>query len=51
MVPSEITDAIIDHLHADVASLEKCSLICKNWLPSARHHLFRAISLHSWNID
>ncbi|KAF7978983.1 hypothetical protein HWV62_44241 [Athelia sp. TMB] len=51
MIPPEITDSIIDHLHADVATLTKCSLICKNWLPSARHHLFRDVCLRSSNLD
>lgn len=45
MLPSEITDAIIDYLHDDKASLAACGLICRTWLPSSRYHLFSNITL------
>lgn len=48
-IPSEISDAIIDHLHADTPTLKLCALVCKRWLPSSRFHLFRAIALHPYN--
>ncbi|EGO03891.1 hypothetical protein SERLA73DRAFT_84078 [Serpula lacrymans var. lacrymans S7.3] len=50
-IPPEITDHIIDHLHEDVHSLTTCSLVCKEWLPASRHHLFSSISLHPWKKD
>ncbi|KAI0755799.1 hypothetical protein C8Q74DRAFT_323001 [Fomes fomentarius] len=41
----EITDAIIDYLHYDKRSLYSCALVCRAWLASSRHHLFRRFSL------
>lgn len=38
--PPELTDRIIDHLHDDNRSLSACSLVHRNWLPSARYHRF-----------
>ena len=42
-LPAELSDAIIDHLHNDKASLAACALVCKGWVPASRHHLFRSV--------
>ena len=41
LVPQELADDIIDHLHDDKQSLRSCSLVCRSWLPSSSVHLFR----------
>jgi hypothetical protein len=38
-------EEIIDHLHADTATLRVCSLVCRAWLPPCRYHLFGEIYL------
>lgn len=42
---SEITDTIIDFLHNDLASLAQCGLVCWQWYPASRYHLFSFIVL------
>lgn len=46
-VPQELVDAILNELDDDdnVPALRNCGLVCHNWLPSARSHLFRDITL------
>lgn len=44
-LPLELTDNIIDYAHADKSTLFACSLVCKDWLPSTRFHLFTIISI------
>jgi len=39
-IPAELTNHIIDYLHADKDALAACSMVCKAWLPRARHHVF-----------
>jgi hypothetical protein len=39
-IPPEITDRIIDFLYYDHKTLGVCSLVCREWVPSARTHLF-----------
>lgn len=51
LTPPEIVDQILDHLHADRTALETCALVCKDWLPTSRFHIFRSLRLHSNNID
>jgi hypothetical protein len=43
--PSELIDVIIDHLFWDLSTLRTCSLVARNWLPSSRYHLLRAITI------
>lgn len=43
--PQEIQDDIISHISPDHSSLRNCSLVCRAWLPRARHHIFRSIAL------
>ena len=50
-IPPEMTDYIIDHLHEDTSALSACSLVCRDWLPAARFHLFSSVSLHPWKED
>ena len=44
-LPQELIDHTIDHLHNDKLSLAACSLVCKNWLSSARRHVFNKLIL------
>lgn len=44
-LPAELTDAIIDHLHADRLTLATCSLVCRAWRGAAQHHLLATIYL------
>ncbi|KAF5362591.1 hypothetical protein D9758_009599 [Tetrapyrgos nigripes] len=40
MLPSELTDAVIDCLQDYPSDLKTCSLVCHDWLPRARTNLF-----------
>jgi len=42
-LPLELTDHMIGFL--DRKTLKACSLVCKNWLPSSRYHLFGHLCL------
>ncbi|KAJ7142013.1 hypothetical protein C8R43DRAFT_1016142 [Mycena crocata] len=44
-LPSELWDAIIDHLHNDEAALSICALVCRNWVPASRFHRFEALAV------
>ncbi|KAF5386064.1 hypothetical protein D9615_002700 [Tricholomella constricta] len=44
-LPQELVDHIIDHLYDDPLTLTSCSLVCRQWLPTSRLHLFSKISL------
>lgn len=50
-VPPEITDMIIRILRDDREALNNCSLVAKNWLPSARCYLLARVVLHPTNVD
>ncbi|KAF8530776.1 hypothetical protein JB92DRAFT_3105997 [Gautieria morchelliformis] len=45
MLPGELIDQVIDHLHDDLPSLRACCLTCRAWVPSARFHIFYNIVL------
>ncbi|GBE78845.1 hypothetical protein BKA93DRAFT_367289 [Sparassis latifolia] len=49
LFPPEMQDHILDHLWSDRSALKACSLTCRAWVPTVRHHLFHSISLR--NID
>ncbi len=44
-IPQEIRDEIMGYLHDDRPALRICALVCRAWLPRARHYLFRAVTL------
>ncbi|KAG7099909.1 hypothetical protein E1B28_001707 [Marasmius oreades] len=44
-IPLEIIEHIVDQFGDSLLDLKTCSLVCRDWLPRARHHLFRSISL------
>jgi hypothetical protein len=49
-LPPELTDLIISFLSGDPGALQACSLVCRDWLPASRHHLFaRGITLDPRN--
>ncbi|GJE90735.1 hypothetical protein PsYK624_068790 [Phanerochaete sordida] len=39
-LPQELVDMSVDHLHDDIPALKHCSLVCRDWVPGASHHLF-----------
>ncbi|KAJ7115411.1 hypothetical protein C8R44DRAFT_709797, partial [Mycena epipterygia] len=43
-LPPELTDYIIDFLWESQPDLRACCLVCREWLPSSRRHLFASIS-------
>ncbi|KAF9270871.1 hypothetical protein L218DRAFT_993407 [Marasmius fiardii PR-910] len=44
-LPSEIIEHVLDQFGDSVPDLKTCSLVCRDWLPRARHHLFHTLSL------
>ena len=50
-LPPELFDIIVDFLHDDEESLVNCSLVCKNWLPVTRYHIFKNLLLDRWNVE
>ena len=44
-IPPEIVDRIIDYIHDDPKTLMVCSLVARDWIPSAYFHLFAKLSL------
>ncbi|KAH9935354.1 uncharacterized protein B0H18DRAFT_411328 [Fomitopsis serialis] len=40
ILPPELTDIIVDHLHDNVYALSACALTCRAWLPTIRFHRF-----------
>jgi hypothetical protein len=45
ILPPELVDSIIDHLHDDPATLHSCALVSSAWLPASRYHIFRRVSI------
>ncbi|CAL1707936.1 unnamed protein product [Somion occarium] len=43
VLPPEVTDIVIGHLHNDKASLASCSLVCKALTPTSQSYIFRSI--------
>jgi hypothetical protein len=50
-LPAELTDVIVDFLYGDEESLANCSLVCKEWLPTARYHIIKKLLLYPWNVE
>ncbi|KAI0717759.1 hypothetical protein C8T65DRAFT_640722 [Cerioporus squamosus] len=50
-LPPELSDRVIEHLHDDPASLSACSLVCSSWLPAARWHYFREVTVICSNVS
>ncbi|KAJ7111585.1 hypothetical protein C8R43DRAFT_1113555 [Mycena crocata] len=51
MLPPEIMDAALDFLHSDSAALSACTLVCRDWLPSARFHLLSQLALDATTVE
>ncbi|KAF8877378.1 hypothetical protein BD779DRAFT_1423196, partial [Infundibulicybe gibba] len=45
--PSEVMDLVIDQLRKDKTTLIVCSLVCRSWLPRARHNLFSVLNIRT----
>ncbi|KAJ7632659.1 hypothetical protein FB45DRAFT_511203 [Roridomyces roridus] len=50
MLPLELVDTILDFVESSV-TLAACTLVCRDWLASARFHLLSHIQLESAKID
>ena len=48
---AEITDCIIGFVWPDKRGLCACSLVCQDWLPASRHHLFSNITTSPTSYD
>ena len=48
VLPIELMDRIIDHLHDDQKTLSACALVCSSWLPAVRSHRFRHVRIRVW---
>ncbi|KAJ7617843.1 hypothetical protein FB45DRAFT_756357, partial [Roridomyces roridus] len=44
-LPIELVECIIDASSTHLPTLTACSLVCKQWLPRCRHHLFSSLNL------
>jgi len=51
ILPWEITDFIIDHLHNDLPTLGVCSSVCSDWLSRSRYHTFSTVRLWPWRAN
>lgn len=51
MLPTELCNLIIDHLHDSKPSLSACSLVCRSWVPECRFHLFHKVVLYRGTAD
>jgi hypothetical protein len=51
ILPPELHDVVIDHLHSHKSSLAACSLVCKAWVPSSRLHLFEYVFVRPHEIN
>lgn len=45
VLPHELWDVILDHLHLDRPVLRTAALVCRSWVPTTRFHLFADIAL------
>jgi hypothetical protein len=50
-LPAELIDTVVDFLHDDEESLANCSLVCKEWVPATRYHIFNNLLLDRWNME
>ncbi|KAJ6501779.1 hypothetical protein DFH09DRAFT_298370 [Mycena vulgaris] len=44
-LPQELVDRFIDDLGSDRAALKTCGLVCREWAPRSRFHLFSEVKL------
>lgn len=45
ILPPEVQDIILDHLHDDKKTLSTCSLVCQLWRACSQYHIFRSLDL------
>ena len=48
-LPPELQFIIIDYVLDDKATLSSCSLVCSQWLPPSRKHLFKDVVIKTAN--
>jgi hypothetical protein len=46
VLPADLLDEVVDHLHDTKDALRSCCLVSKSWIPRARKHLFADIEFH-----
>ncbi|KAF8464758.1 hypothetical protein JB92DRAFT_2052298 [Gautieria morchelliformis] len=51
ILPAELIDQVIHHLHDDLPSLRACCLTCRAWVRSARFHIFQNTVLSAERAD
>ncbi|KAK0475617.1 hypothetical protein EDD18DRAFT_1367018 [Armillaria luteobubalina] len=51
MLPTELCNLVIDHLHDSKPSLLACSLVCRAWVLECRFHLFQKVDLYRDTAD
>lgn len=49
VLPQELVDWIVDHLHGDKPTLKACALVSKSWALSTYAHIFRSIHISDPN--
>lgn len=47
LLPPEILDLIVGHLHDETATLRKCCLVSRSWIPQTQIHLFDRVEFRS----
>ncbi|TCD64805.1 hypothetical protein EIP91_003617 [Steccherinum ochraceum] len=45
-LPAELNDLTLDYLYNDRSALAQCSLVCKDWVTSARYHLWHTTQVY-----
>ncbi|KAJ7608177.1 hypothetical protein FB45DRAFT_1067564 [Roridomyces roridus] len=50
-VPQELIDLIVDHLDADVSSLQSCALTARTFVSPSQSHLFRKIEIRPESVN
>ncbi|KAI0644727.1 hypothetical protein C8Q79DRAFT_973402 [Trametes meyenii] len=50
-VPIDIVYMVLEYISGDKISLISCSLVCHDWLPPSRRHLFRSMTIDSTAIE
>ncbi len=51
LLPAELIDMIIDHLHSDKKTLATCTLVSQSWLKTSRFHLIPSITISPKNFN
>ena len=50
-LPADIHTHIIDQLRSDKETLQSCAMVCVDWLPQVRRHLFKTVIINPAKCD